>query len=272
MNEAYLRIDDKLMYCRHNGIDPKRTSLLFVHGLGDSGLSFEDPFKYKKFNKFNIIVPDLIGYGRSSGAQRKKDYGYKAQVSYLQKLIEELDIKELIVVGHSMGGDLTTLMCVADKKGIIKKYISIEGDVTQYDLTISRASVKALDKDKFDSWYENDFKQKLVWEKLGRLRSGRLYYASLALTRKEAFLENAKELVKRNTSLDGKFKSEIGKKFLTIKIPKVFCYGTKSLARSSLRFLQENDVPLRAFEGAGHCPMTDCPDEFYEFAYEFILE
>ncbi len=270
MNEAYLRIDDKLMYCRHNGVDPKRTSLLFVHGLGDSGLSFEDPFRYKNYNKYNIIVPDLIGYGRSSGSINKRGYSYSAHVKNLRRLIKELDIKNLIVIGHSMGGDLTTLLCVSDPDGIIKKYVCIEGDVTQYDLTISRAAMKAIEKDRFDTWYENDFKTKLIWNKLGELRSGKIYYASLAFCRKTAFIENAKELVKRNTSLDGKYKSEIGKKFVSINVPKIFCYGTASLAKSTLKFLEENNIPTRAFKGAGHCPMTDCSDQFYKFLYEWI--
>lgn len=270
MREDYLRIDDKLLFCRHNGVDPKRVSILFVHGLGDSGLSFEDPFRDDRFGQFNLIVLDLIGYGRSSGAADIGDYGYEAHVGRLWRLIKELGLKELIVVGHSMGGDLTTLLCSSDKHKIIKKYVSIEGDVTQYDLTISRAAVKAHDKGRFEKWFENDFKEKLVWGKLGELRSGRLYYVGVSMCRREAFLANALELVRRNTSLDGKFKSEIGQIFLSLKIPKLFCYGAKSLARSTLKFLEENNIPKRGFEGAGHCPMTDASDEFYDYLYQYI--
>ncbi len=272
MIDEYFEIDKKTMYCRHNGINPGRTSLLFVHGLGDSGLSFEDPFEDNRFDGFNLVVPDLIGYGRSSGSGDPGDYSYDSQLQRLWALINELELKELIVVGHSMGGDLTTLLCASDKEKIIKKYINIEGDVTQYDLTISRAAVKAFERGNFEHWYENDFKQKLVYEKLGNDRSGRIYYASLAFCRKEAFLDNARELVRRNTSLEGKFKSEIGRIFVSLEIPKVFCYGTKSLARSSLRFLNENSIKTKGFEGIGHCPMTDCSAEFYDYVYQYITE
>ena len=270
MKENYLDIDGKAMFYRHNPIEPERLSLLLVHGLGDSGISFEDAFRYDFLDKYNIIIPDLIGYGRSSGAVNIDDYGYETQVEYLWRLINKLNLQRVIAAGHSMGGDITTMLCNSDTAGVIRKYISIEGDVTQYDLTISRATVKALDRFDFERWYEHDFKQKLVWGKLGALRSGRLYYASLAFCRVEAFVANARELVRRNSSLEGKFKSEIGEMFLNLDLPKVFCYGTKSLARSSLRFLTENNIPLRAFEGAGHSPMSDYPDEFYKFVREYI--
>lgn len=272
MEERYHKFDDKLLFYRHNGIDPKRMSILFVHGLGDSGLSFEDAFRDSRFNQFNLIVPDLIGYGRSSGAANKDEYSYEAHIKRLWQLIDEFEIKKLILVGHSMGGDLTTLMCASDTRNIIKKYVSIEGDLTQYDLTISRASVKAFEKGKFDKWFETDFKEKLVWGKLGEVRSGRIYYVGVSMCRREAFLANALELVRRNTSLEGKYQSEIGRAFVALKIPKLFCYGTKSLARTTLKFIEENNIAARAFEGVGHCPMTDAPAEFYDCLYNYILQ
>lgn len=272
MKDEYFETDETTMFYRHNQIDPSRLTLLFIHGLGDSGLSFEDPFKDNRFDKFNIIVPDLVGYGRSSGSADLNGYSYESHLRRIWALINEHELKELIIIGHSMGGDLTTLLCASDQEKIIKKYVNIEGDVTQYDLTISRAAVKAFEKGNFDQWYENDFKQKLVFEKLGGDRSGRIYYSSLAFCRPEAFLDNARELVRRNTSLEGKFKSEIGQVFVSLDIPKIFCYGTKSLARSSLRFLDENDIQTKGFEGVGHCPMTDCSAEFYDYIYRYITE
>ncbi|MCP4703823.1 MAG: hypothetical protein GY865_04360, partial [candidate division Zixibacteria bacterium] len=51
MNESYLKIGDEYLYYRFNDIKPNRQSILFVHGLGDSGLSFEDVFRDKRFSK-----------------------------------------------------------------------------------------------------------------------------------------------------------------------------------------------------------------------------
>ncbi len=270
MNESYLKIGDEYLYYRYNEMRPDRKSILFVHGLGDSGLSFEDAFNDKRFNNYNLIVPDFIGYGRSSGAADKKRYSYDLHVKRLWKLIRKLKLDNLIVVGHSMGGDLTTLLCHSDKAGIIKKYVNIEGDITQFDQTISRAAVQANKGGRFDRWFELGLKKRIVFDGLGHLRSGRIYFASLSFCRPEALLENAIELVKRNTCLDGKFKSEIGKIYKELTIPRVFCYGTDSLSKESLEFLKQNNLETKAFEGIGHCPMTDCSDKFYSFLYKFI--
>lgn len=270
MNDSYIKIDDEYLYCRHNELTPDRKSILFVHGLGDSGLSFEDVFEDPRFESFNLVIPDHVGYGRSSGARDKKNYSHANHVERLWKVVEILKLKNLIVVGHSMGGDLTTLLCHSDKRGLIKKYINIEGDITQYDLTISRAAVQANKNGRFEKWFETGLKKKIVFEGLCHLRSGRIYYASLSFCRPEALLENAIELVNRNSCLDEKFKSEIGKIYSELTIPRVYCYGTDSLSKETIEFLKLHGLESRAFNGIGHCPMTDCPEKFYSFLYEYI--
>ena len=109
-----------------------------------------------------------------------------------------------------------------------------------------------------------------MFDGLGHLRSGRIYYASLSFCRTEALLGNAIELVNRNSCLEGKFKSEIGKIYSELAIPRVYCYGTDSLSKESVEFLKLHGLELRAFDGIGHCPMTDDSEEFYSFLYEYI--
>jgi pimeloyl-ACP methyl ester carboxylesterase len=270
MNESYLEIGDELLYVRHNGIEPGRKSLLLVHGLGDSGLSFEDVFAYEQFDNTNIIVPDLVGYGRSSRSAKKSGYCYDAHVDRLWELIRRYDLEDVTLVGHSMGGDITTLMCQSDTRGIISEYLNIEGDVTQFDPSMSKAAVKAAGENRFNIWFTDDFRERFVFRTLGKHRSGRLYYASLGFCRPEAFLENSKELVRRNSSLLGEYKSEIGEKYCSIEIPKLFCYGTRSIPKGTLAFLRDRNLNCRAFEGIGHCPMTDAADEFYAVLWDFI--
>ncbi len=270
MNETYLKIGDEILYYRHNQIKPNRKSIILVHGLGDSGLSFEDVFKDNRLSKYNLIVPDLIGYGRSSVAANKGQYSYDWHVKRLWKLINKLKLNNLLVVGHSMGGDITTLLCHTDKNGLIKKYVNIEGDITQFDLSVSKATVKANNNGRFDKWFETVLKKKIVFDMLGHLRSGRIYYASLSYCRPEALLENSIELVNRNSCLDGKFKSEIGEIYSKLSIPRVYCYGTDSLSKETIEFLKQNNLETKAFKGIGHCPMTDCSDKFYSFLYEYM--
>jgi hypothetical protein len=37
---------------------------------------------------------------------------------------------DLIIIGHSMGGDIATLLCASDKRNMIVKFVNIEGGLT----------------------------------------------------------------------------------------------------------------------------------------------
>ena len=272
MRESYFKIDNEYMFISHNKIISDRTTLLFVHGLGDSGLTFEPMFTDNRFRDFNIVVPDLVGYGRSSQSLRTGGYSFSAHLDRLWRLIKSKGLYKLILVGHSMGGDITTLLCQSDNMSLVKKYVNIEGDVTQHDLFVSSKVAEAHARGNFNSWFSDVFLNDEVYEQYGTKQSGRDYYASVRFCRKAALIENAKELVKRNTALPGKYKSEIGKIYCDLDVPKVYCYGTESLSKESLNFLKENNQVAKEFPGTGHSPMTDKLDEFYDFLYEYITE
>jgi len=228
-------------------------------------------FDDDRFEKFNIIVPDLIGYGRSSCKSTKNGYSYESHVERLNYLIKEKKLTDIILIGHSMGGDITTLLCKSHKDNLIRKYVNIEGDVSQYDPLLSAKAVMANDKGEFFDWFSGVFVNSIVFRGMGRTDAGKKYFASIKFCRPEAYIENSKELVKRNTCLDGKYKSEIGKAYLSLDIPKIFCYGTKSLAEGTLNFLKDNNLKIKKFEESGHTPMSDVQEEFYDFLYEYVI-
>ncbi len=270
MSESYLNIGGDSVFVHHTTIRPARPTILLVHGLGDSGLAYKEAFGYRLADNYNLLVPDLIGYGRSS-TSISGDYGFKRQTAMLWKVVEHFHTKELVVVGHSMGGDITTLLCASDTKNIVKKYVNVEGDITEHDLFISGRVVKAAETGDFETWFAEDFLEATVFEKWGqKLKSTRRYYASLQFCRPEAFLANCRELVARNTALTGKIKSEIGKIYCSLKIPKVFCYGTRSLPSRVVDFLKENNISCRVFQDTAHLIMIERPDEFYSFLEEFL--
>ncbi len=270
MKEMIFEEGSEFNYIRHNEISPGRITLLFVHGLGDCGLCFQEVFEDRRFDKCNIIVPDLIGYGKSSESANG-DYGFKSHTKKLWKIIEDTINNDIVVIGHSMGGDIATLLCASDQKNIIKKFVNIEGNITQFDLFISREAVKAAEADNFTHWFNDEFMKSKVIEDWGqKYPSCRRYHSSLRNCRREAFLANARELFNRNTVLPGKYKSETGRIYCSLSIPKVFCYGTESASSGTIDFLKENNLEYQAFDEAFHWLMIDKAREFYSFLYEFI--
>ena len=269
MDETYFRLNDGIFYIRHNVIDPQKPALLFLHGLGDSGLSFERIFNDERFGGFNILVPDLLGYGRSSGADNDDYYRFESHLERIRRVIDYWGLHDITAVGHSMGGDLAVLLCESDEKGLIKRLVNIEGAITQHDLFISSKAAKAVIDGIFDKWFA-DFVTKKVFKAYTKEQSGRDYYASIRMCRKDAFRVNAVEIVERNTNSEGRFKSSVGEFFGSLKIPAVFCYGTESLKQETLDYIDERGIKSRSFAGAGHCPMTDKAGDFYDFLFDFI--
>ena len=276
MQESVFQLEDmkEYMFHRHNEINHGKTTLLFVHGLGESGFCFKEVFQYERFGEFNVMVPDLVGYGRSSKAL-DDNYSFDVQVNRLQQLMTDKLYGDIIVIGHSLGGDLGTMLCADDQDGHIKAFVNVEGDLTQDETFISSQADEANKDKDFIRWFNEDFKKWQVLKEWGkRYDSCRRYYASLQFCRPEAFLQNAQELVKRNTALDGEFKSEIGKMYYDLSIKKIFCYGKESIKPGSLtlKFIKNKNLESKKFPGAFHWVMIDQDEKFYPFLYEFASE
>ncbi len=257
------------MFVRHNGVDSERTTLLLVHGLGDCGLAYREAFAAPCMAEFNLLVPDLPGYGRSVVSSAEIG-DFAALVEALEQLLDHFAVRRVLLVGHSMGGDLTTLLCAGDCRGRIIGYVSVEGDLTASDLFVSGRAVAAARDGDFEPWFRKTFTESLVREDWARKRPTVMrYYDSLRQCNPHAFLAHARELVRRNTTRSGNHASEIGALYCSLAIPKVFCYGTESLSTETLEYLQANDLKRRAFRGASHAVMIDAHDEFYPFLCDF---
>ncbi len=257
-------VNDARIVCRHNGVRPDRPTILMIHGLGESSLSFQEAFE-ELGSDFNLIAPDLLGYGRSTPGS-DPDYSLDAQIQRIHDLIAEMCLQDVVLVGHSMGGDLATLACQTDPTRI-RKLVNVEGDLTPHDIFISSLAVAADYRGEFLSWLRHDFQENRVLQEWGtKWKSCRRYYASLCFCQPEAFRVSAHGIVARNKPRAGREDSEVGEIFGSLELPKVFCWGSESLHESSRAYLSRNSaISNRCFNGAFHWPMIDQPTEFYRF-------
>ncbi len=170
-----------------------------------------------------------------------------------------------------MGGDIATLLCASDKNNKVVKFVNIEGALTQYDLFISQEAVKAAEVGNFAHWFHDKFMTAKVLGNWGqRYPSCRRCHSSLHDCRPEAFLANARELFQRSTALPGRNKSETGRIYCSLSIPKVFCYGTESVSSGTIDFLKEKKLEYKSFDDTFHWLMIDKDKDFYSFLYEFV--
>jgi pimeloyl-ACP methyl ester carboxylesterase len=80
-----------------------RTVVLF-HGMNFGGFYFAGPIEVLRKEGFRVVVPDQIGFGRSS--KPVIPYNFHDMALNSRRLLESLGIAKVSIVGHSMGGML----------------------------------------------------------------------------------------------------------------------------------------------------------------------
>lgn len=269
METSLLTSDSGWTFVRRTPLLQSRRTILFVHGLGDSSLSFGEAFQAPGLEDFNLVAPDLPGHGCSSDAPGG-DSSFRSHIQHIYKLVDELNISEFTLVGHSLGGDIATHLTAKDT-GRVKGLINIEGNITPSDVFISREAVKAAERGAFEGWFREDFMNELVLNQWGaKWASCQRYYASLWFCRPQSFLSNAREICERNSALPHIPETETGSIFLNqVIVPKVYCWGG-NMSEPTRRLIEEDKVvKVWGFEDAFHWPMIDKKNEFYSLLAEF---
>ncbi|MDH6253111.1 pimeloyl-ACP methyl ester carboxylesterase [Chryseobacterium sp. H1D6B] len=87
-------------------VKPKKSNgkiIMLLHGKNFNGAYWEQTAKDLSDKGFRVIIPDQIGFGKSS---KPESYQFSfAQLAVNTKaVLDELKINKLIVLGHSMGG------------------------------------------------------------------------------------------------------------------------------------------------------------------------
>jgi pimeloyl-ACP methyl ester carboxylesterase len=87
------------------GMDRGKTVLL-LHGKNFFGASWKETIEVLTRSGYRVIVPDQIGFGKSS--KPNIHYSFHLLAANTKKLLDTLGIDKVMVVGHSMGGMLAT--------------------------------------------------------------------------------------------------------------------------------------------------------------------
>ncbi len=99
-----------------------KQSLFFIHGSGGDHSLWS--FQYACLNKkFNIVAVDLPGHGSSEGSGESDINVYSL---WVKKLLDILQLKNVIVVGHSLGAAIA-LTFAADFGSMIKGIVAVGG-------------------------------------------------------------------------------------------------------------------------------------------------
>jgi pimeloyl-ACP methyl ester carboxylesterase len=84
----------------------KDTTLLFVHGWGINKEYWDNQEKYF-CNRYKVVTLDLPGFGNSG--KNRTDWTFTQYADDIREFIKAKELKNVILIGHSMSGDIVLL-------------------------------------------------------------------------------------------------------------------------------------------------------------------
>jgi haloalkane dehalogenase len=87
---------------------------------------------------YRVIVPDLIGFGRSDKPSRPEDYTYESHVRWLGSFFGALAVKDVALLGHDWGG-LIGLRLATEVEGLVGAYIAANHGYPTGDMPANEA-------------------------------------------------------------------------------------------------------------------------------------
>lgn len=99
----YIDVDENLRLHYLDEGDKNKPIVLLLHGEPTWS------YLYRKMipilsNNFRVIVPDLIGFGKSDKFLNKEDYTYQNHINWISTFIEKLDLKNITLFCQDWGG------------------------------------------------------------------------------------------------------------------------------------------------------------------------
>ena len=105
------------------GIDPQKETIVFLHGSGLSHIVWSLTEQFFSNKNFNVLSVDLPGHGNSDGPCLDS---IEKIVDWLEKVFKKLNLKNLILIGHSQGC-LEILEYAFKYKERLKKLVFVGG-------------------------------------------------------------------------------------------------------------------------------------------------
>lgn len=217
--------------------------IVFLHGFGSTKEDYADIVRQAELDGYPFLAIDAPGCGQTAMSDLTK-----TSIPFLVKTalaaIDRIGFDRFHLVGHSMGGLASLMLADANTERVLS-FIDIEGNIAPEDCFLSRQIVE----------FPSDNPHLFFEEFIRRTRqspaySSALYAASLPYkVRAEAvpgIFESMVDLSDNAGLMD---------RFLGLKCPKMFMYGSQNNSLSYLAHIASNGVELAEIPESAHFPM-----------------
>ncbi len=123
---SYTTSNGKVLQTYHWPATSLRTTLLIVHGYAEHAGRYNSLAKDLNARGIEVFAYDQRGYGHSEGMRAYVD-SFQEYVSDLGEIVDQLPERRIFLMGHSMGGLVSSLYCSDRPSSKIGGLISSSG-------------------------------------------------------------------------------------------------------------------------------------------------
>jgi pimeloyl-ACP methyl ester carboxylesterase len=124
--------------------------VMLLHGKNFNGVYWGQTAKLLSDNGYRIIIPDQIGFGKSSKPQHIQ-YSFQLLCQNTKAILDSLGIQKVCVMGHSMGGMIATRFTLMYPE-LVEKFI-LENPIGLEDWKVKMPYLSV------DVWHQLELKQ-----------------------------------------------------------------------------------------------------------------
>ncbi len=260
MREEFVHIDgSKIRYIETGS---SKNNLILIHGLGASAERWEPILPY--FEKhYNVIVPDLIGFGHSD--KPNTDYTADFFTKFLASFVDTLDIDQTAIMGSSLGGQIAVEYTAANQQTVDRLIlVSPAGAMKQSTPALDAYVMAALypDHDTAKTAFtmmtgnNKDVNQHIIDDFVQRMKMPNAKFAFMSTL---LGLKNAPEITTRLEK---------------IMVPTLVVWGELDPVipvKYAEKFVREiRDCRFYQMENCGHTPYVEDPENFAKLVLDFL--
>ena len=105
-SDAVMNVSDRRLRIHYLDEGPRDASetILLMHGEPTWSYTFRHMIPILTNAGYRVIVPDLVGFGRSDKPAQRTDYSYERQVVWMADFVRQLGLTNVTLFGHDWGG------------------------------------------------------------------------------------------------------------------------------------------------------------------------
>ena len=269
-HSSFVSVNGMNVHFRDEGNKADTIPIILIHGTGSSLHTFDVWTNKLKYSK-RVIRFDLPAYGLT-GPFIDRDYSISNYTSFLKEFLETLDIKQCIIAGNSLGGEIAWNFTL-EQPQMVKKLILIDAGgfpLVSKSVPIAFRLAQTPVINKLFSFItplfivrssvENVYFNKL---KVTDSLVERYFELSLRKGNRQAFIDRL-SITKRNNYVN----------LNNIKQPTLILWGADDLlilVENAYKFQRSipNNV-LVIMDDTGHVPMEESPLKSIGFVTDFL--